>query len=299
LADPQVASAVVAIGDECNPFDQAAPAFCPANSVCEYGICRGLCGSDTDCGEAEECIDFTDRVEGINYKFCQPTCDIYAQDCAGEGEVCVLTDAYAGRILGSCTDGMGAVSGEGQNGDACTESAENFWGDCAANNLCTDFYGNGEECVSFCDNYSLDACDPVQACLTGLLRGGLDDIGLCAGQCNSFTDEGCGEGQSCIFGNVGAGSERVEQVIGFCADNPNGGQVATGEVCEDTLGDDGEPNGTSNCAPGHICAVTEENAPPVCIELCQDENPEGVCAEGTSCQKVFDPEFVVTVGVCL
>jgi hypothetical protein len=58
------------------------------------------------------------------------------------------------------------------------------------------------------------------------------------------------------------------------------------------------PNGTSNCGPGHLCAALMQGSPAVCVKLCQDDNPEGECAEGSSCNKVFDG-FSETVGVCL
>jgi hypothetical protein len=165
--------------------------------------------------------------------------------------------------------------------------------------LCTSFYREGEnECISFCDSYTVgEACLGQQGCLTGLLSGGFSEVGLCAGECDAFGGEGCPEGNSCIFGTVGAGGARVEQVIGFCAENSNQGDIQTGEVCEPTVDASGESNGTSNCAPGHLCATTAENQPPTCLQLCQDDNV--LCGEGTSCQKVFDPEFVATVGICL
>ena len=218
--------------------------------------------------------------------------EIQTSPCA-EGEVCILADSVDRTNVGSCLGQEGVVNGTSTNGDSCTEDAASYWGTCTSANFCTDFYGSGSsDCVGLCDISNLDVCANNQVCLFGLLSSS-EDIGLCAGQCNIFTNEGCDEGNSCLFANVGESAERVEQAWGYCSPRPDAPEVLTNEVCEANM-----ETGVSNCPSGHLCAQTTQNGPPVCIQLCQDDNDEATCAEGTSCQKVFGDE-IQTVGACL
>jgi hypothetical protein len=154
----QAPELIVGAGEACNPFDNMAPTYCEPGLVCEYGVCRDTCETDADCAEGSECADYTSRVDGIPYKFCLDSCDVYTQDCPNEGDVCILGDSYDGAIVGLC-EGAAGPSGTGVSGDECTESDTNYWGTCEASNLCTQLSEDGpSECVSFCDDYNLEAC---------------------------------------------------------------------------------------------------------------------------------------------
>ena len=302
LADirEQAPEALVGTGEACNPFDQMAPTFCEQGLVCEYGVCRDLCDTTEDCGGNGECVDYTNRVDGIPYKFCLNSCDIYAQDC-GEGEACVLADSYDGGAVGIC-DGAAGASGTALSGEECTTSETNYWGTCEAGNLCS-VEAEGDttgECVSFCDSYNLDRCTgDYAACLTGVFDG-LDDMGICNGECDIMTNAGCAEGQSCLFGNEGTNSTDEPVPTGFCYDNTNAGTLMPGETCTvgslEQGGQSFEYPFLSDCAPGNMCLQIMQGQDPQCLQMCNPSAADSGCEQGVNCIELFDG--ITTVGVC-
>ncbi|MEE2644355.1 MAG: hypothetical protein VYD19_05430, partial [Myxococcota bacterium] len=215
----------------------------------------------------------------------------------GVGEACILVDGVDGAALASCTDApSGNTGGPGVNGDSCVDDDNTYWGTedggCNTSNLCIELTEGEFSCTSFCDRDHLDICGDYQACAM-LLR--IEDVGLCFGQCEPFLGAGCDEGESCVFSNVGMTEERQETAFGFCFENSNQGEVATGEPCTPA---EAEDDPTSDCAPGHICGAVEQGAPPICIKLCQEDGPEGSdCGEDSQCRTgVFDG--LNTIGIC-
>ena len=292
----QAPDLIVGVGEECNPFDQMAPSFCEPGLVCEYGTCRASCNTVDDCAMGEECLDYTARVEGLSYKFCIDTCDVYAQDC-GEGKACVLTDTYDGQLLGTCIDGV--ASGAGVAGEACTTSEQTYWGTCTAGHICSDDNEDGMgDCVSFCDTYHLDRCSgDYAACVDTQLEG----LGLCSGECDVFTNAGCAEGQSCLFGNEGTRVGDVVAPTGFCYDNAlTVGEAAVGAECQTgmvTFGADSfDYPFLNNCPAGNICLPLMQGAPGQCFQMCNPDAMETGCEAGVPCRVIFDG--IDSVGVC-
>jgi hypothetical protein len=216
---------------------------------------------------------------------------MFEQTGCDEGQSCVIADSFAdGGVIGACAP---AASGEIQPGEACEPSDQTYWGNCEASSLCTSFAeGDPTECVSFCHTENLDVCGENQVCAADLFDG-LPGLGLCVGQCNPIGEgaEGCAENQVCNLTFLGLNAEGGEQAAGNCGPKAET-TVATGEQCEVD-----EETGDSNCNSGHICAQTAQNAPPVCVKLCDaDAEPTG-CPDGTACQAVFEASD--RFGACL
>ena len=295
----QAPELIVGAGEACNPFDNMAPTYCEPGLVCEYGVCRDTCETDADCAEGSECADYTSRVDGIPYKFCLDSCDVYTQNCPNEGDVCIVGDSYDGAVVGLC-EGNAGPNGTAVAGEACTPSDTNYWGTCGASNLCTQLSEEDpEECVSFCDDYHLDVCGDYQACAFVLA---IEDVGLCLGECNIFTQEGCDEGQECQLFNEGVNANDEPVVFGSCVENSFTERVMTGDACEgEPIEVDGmmlENPFVSTCPPNHYCGDTTGDGVSTCIAACDPTNVANTgCPEGISCRVVFDG--IEAFGLCL
>ena len=258
---------------------------CAAGLACEVGACRTPCGENDACGEGETCLNFSDRLDGLDYKFCYSGCNVMTQEgCEGENAVCVAsTDTPAGGLLGACLSEAGLSNGPRRQGETCTADDNTYWGNCSAGYLCDNIVSEDGPaiCNGWCDSADRSLCTGGSVCYQGLFNTDFfpsEGPGLCLGECNGFTGEGCGEGTSCNFTFIGFNSENEEVPTGFCFDGqptvPTGGRCTT--IDEDT--------GASDCLPGHLCATLAQGAPPECIKLCADDpDSDFGCPPGTLC----------------
>jgi hypothetical protein len=273
--------------------------FCTSGLVCEYGICRASCNDHTQgtlnsCQPNEQCLDYTERTEGVNYHFCMDQCDLYTQDCANN-EACVLVDSLNNGVVAQCV--ANTTNGTMLAGSECTMSDVNYWGDCTANHVCQASENGSNQCVSLCDTQNLDQCVGNQACVTGLFNG-LDGVGICSGECDPFANNGlsnanCGIGEACSFFNVGQTSVSPETAIGRC-EAFRVDVARAGEGC--TVTD--ETTGASNCGPNMICAAIAQGAAPICIKFCQEGNASAGCDAGVVCRTGLF-EGLDSIGLCI
>ena len=279
----QAPTAVVGVGEACSPFaqDQNEFAVCDSGLVCEFGKCRALCDTNDDCGGGE-CYDFTDNVDGINFKFCMgdDLCDPFNSEC-GDDAACILplgvsdTVAYDGQIIGVCDENF--APGTREVGEECTVDPNTYFGDCSSSSVCS-IESEGDTtgtCASFCDDYSLDQCTGYQVCS----ETRIEDLGICSGACDPYLGRGCGEDEMCVFFNVGQREGQPEAVVGECFDiggdnQPSGEFINPDDTCEAYVPDiEGFNNPFpfySNCGPGYYCDSLMQGDPKQCLQLCQN-----------------------------
>jgi len=233
-----------------------AEAACEPGLSCVYGACKAPCGDG--CPEGEACIDYSERLDGVEFRFCHGACGAIGQEGCGEQEACAVVDLDdAGVAVGQCVDGGGA----GVHGDACQPDEAAYWGSCDAGHLCAAA-GEANECFAFCDAEH-QGCGGGSACVRRIFGGRFADLGLCLGECTVVgADSGCAAGQVCAFtGRIGTDEEGAETAVGLCA--PSNGAGATGDACAV------DAAGASDCANGHICAAIREGEAPSCLRICE------------------------------
>jgi hypothetical protein len=279
---------------------------CQSGMVCEYNVCRSACQSNgTSCNGNLECLDYTERTDGVQYQFCMDTCDVYRQNCSTDQPdlTCIFLDAYEDRPLGECFGGL--PKGSDSAGDSCTMN-EYYWGSCKASNFCVPLENDPSqgECVALCDRQNLDRCNNHSACVTNIFtQTALEELGLCYGSCDPFTNaydsqrgyfnRNCPNGEACYVTYVGLGSTTQEKVIGECK-----------AFALDSVGEDencivtNEDTGDSNCAPNMVCSPVVENGPNVCTKFCQLGNGLADCEQNDQCQ-VGSIDGANSLGFCL
>ena len=159
---------VVGEGEACLSSDTN-PTICESGLVCESngtgGVCRRACSDDSSCEEGDTCLDYSNAVDGVNYKFCAPVCDLANPDC-GENGACVITDILDDVAYGTCRE----VPAEdlAAAGDACnifdSDQALKF---CSAGNSC-EFNGVSYSCVSVCNDMIM--CGDGETCVDATER---------------------------------------------------------------------------------------------------------------------------------
>jgi hypothetical protein len=258
-----------ALGEACGFDADAGEQLCAAGLVCEYGRCKSLC-EDGACGEGEQCIDYAERLVGLDYAFCHGGCDFFAQQGCGEGELCGFIDFdQNAEAVGDC---FAVEDGDGTHGEACTPDEDIYFGDCDAAHVCGALTeGRDAICNGLCDVSDQSACAGASACAFGVVG---DTLGLCVGECDALGDGAeCGDGQGCIFTGLAGLTGGGTRAIGLCL--PSAGDIGTGMPCE--LRDDA----SHDCGAGHVCAATEASPEQaVCVRLCQDDD---ACGEGEAC----------------
>ena len=193
--------------------------------------------------------------------------------------------------MGVCID---AANGDGVQNDVCTPNDQTYWGSCD-HGLCTSLSeGDDPTCLGFCDDVDRSRCINGSGCARDALGV---NLGLCLGNCSpeGWAPEenpgpDCGEGQKCDFAFIVQDQAGNPTITGIC--RPGVAQVGTGEECETN-----EDTGENNCPGDHLCAAVAQNAPPVCVKVC--DQGEGVvhgCPPGFSCLDVFEND---NIGVCL
>ena len=261
-------------GGECTiEFDEAAAdGNCRSGLYCAYGTCQPSCNRAADCGGGD-CIDFTDRLDGVDFRFCHDGCNVYAQAGCGGDDTCVLFDEdQDGNAISGCLPDL--QSGRLTQNQDCVNDGETYWGTCHAGHLCTQLNREPEprSCLGFCDREDQSLCTGESRCVFNVLNG--LTLGLCLGDCTPIGDEsGCPGGGFCQFGWVGTDERGDDIAAGLCAEGAQA--LGTGEECvvdRDT--------GTHDCVNGHLCVVLQQGAPPTCVRLCDDDV---ACPDGAEC----------------
>lgn len=278
---------------------------CDSGLVCEYHICRSLCQFNGGrCNNGLECLDYTDRTDGIKYQFCMDTCDVYRQNCATDQSnlACIFLDAYEDKPFGEC---FAISQGSDSTGDFCTMN-EYYWGSCKTSNFCVPLENDPSrgKCVALCDRQNLDRCNNHSACVTHIFpEKQLENVGLCYGSCDPFTNSydsqrgyfnrNCPNGEACDLTYVGLSNTTQEKVIGECK-----------AFALDSVGEDencivtNEQTGASNCAPNMVCSPVVENGPNVCTKFCQLGNGLAGCDQNDQC-RTDSIDGVDSLGFCL
>lgn len=245
---------------------------CEPGLVCAYGRCAPPCDDRGRCREGE-CVDYTERLDGLEFRFCHDGCDVYRQrGCAG-GRVCSVVDADTdGRAVGACRVGE---AGRGRQGERCRSDPDRYWGDCHPGHVCGRLSsGRGEQCIGFCDESDTRLCTGASLCVFGLLDQ--LDLGLCLGECDIYADAECGEGRFCRFIAVGASQNGRSGPVGQCT--AGGGERGAGSTCTVT-----PETGAHDCAPGHLCGDGGDDTLR-CLRVCDDDHR---CPGGQVCNPVF------------
>ncbi|MCA9546510.1 MAG: hypothetical protein KC613_19030 [Myxococcales bacterium] len=286
-------------GQECTFSTMQPEAACQTGLVCELGICRRPCGDNDACGEGERCIDYTDSLDGVQWKFCFSGCNVYTQEGCAANEACIFAEEdQDGLMMGACVE---ATSGMLSHGEQCVADDQTYWGGaggCTAGHYCGDFLDTGtDQCWGFCDASDNSLCTGNSLCVTPFFVG--LKVGVCFGECNGFTGEGCGEGEGCNPFTI-ANADGFDTWVGLCAEAP-AATVGTGEPCQSD-----DNTGASNCDPGHLCAVLQQGAPAECIKLCDIYEDSGNgCPPGFGCQtEIFGGDEAgnganPNLGICL
>jgi len=233
--------------------------WCAAGLVCQYGRCKTACADRRDCERGEACLTAPEERAGVAYGFCHSGCDPYGQ-VGCRAEACVLVDILEEEAVGACEP---VVGGEGGQGERCAPDPDHYWGSCAADHLCDVLVGEEATCARLCDQTRRGACPAPYLCTPDLFEAPYESLGLCLGGCNVLSARsGCADDEICGFtGLFGFDAEGVARPAGVCT--PSAGARGAGEACE--LDED---SGGHDCRNGHICARLEDNAPRVCVELC-------------------------------
>ena len=286
--------------------------LCSDGLFCMFGTCQAPCNDGTCGGEGQTCIDWTDRLGGVEYKVCHDPCNALTQEGCGENQICLMGDSSGdGDHIGFCTDipeGTAVPPADDpENPRQNTACEGNVFSDCPANHLCTIFTDENQSiCVEWCDVNNLGVCDDNSVCALDLIElggtgsGSAEDYGICLGDCNPYsTESSCADGNLCnplILPGLEEGTDgtAVQTFIGACFANENPEPVvAAGESCGEGVG---------LCGSGLICAPSDlmnANSPAICYQLCNpDPNSpnNSVCAEGTVCTGGFQEP---ALGICM
>jgi len=244
---------------------------CREGLVCAYGRCRSPCDPGGGCARGD-CVDYSERLDGVPYRFCHVGCDLYRQRGCDDG-VCELVDQDAdAHAVGLCRPGE---PGDGRQGDRCRSREGRYWGDCHPGHVCARLSADrGEQCLGFCDAGDSRLCTGRSLCVFGLLDA--LDLGLCLGECDVYVGAQCGEGRHCLFVAVGSARNGRQGPVGQCV--AGGGEVGAGEACRR------DPrSGGHDCAPGHVCTDRGDGADR-CHRLCDDQHR---CPAGEVCNSAF------------
>ena len=278
--------------DSCSSTDE-----CPDNSHCfgdiftdEGDRCLPLCdptlstqeernatcpGPDGDRVLGGDCLDLTTRIAspllpdrseigtGICFEGCLESEDWGKDGCSGENQAC----RPEGDGVGWCMDAGDAQQGETCDGDSACDSG-----------LHCDMRGDGEgTCRSYCqpEEETTDTlgCESNEACIQ-MTGEGFDNIGECRIPCDpgtDGTDPSCPDNQQTC---LGSGDQA------YCIAS---GEIAHGEDCGSPL--------TQNCAPGMVCAKSEQTLGGVLQGPFTDTDVD----ETATCRRVCDP-FVGDLG---
>ncbi len=251
---------------------------CRPGLVCAYARCRPPCDDRGHC-ETGECIDYSERLDGLPFRFCHEGCDIYRQRGCEDQRVCEVVDSDGDRrAVGACRPGD---PGDGRQGDRCRSLEGRYWGNCHPGHLCGRLASDrGEQCIGLCDPSDSRLCTGHSLCVFGVLDL---DLGVCLGECDVFEGAQCGVGRTCLFIAVGSEQNGQQGPVGQCT--AGGGQRQTGQTCTRI-----PESGGHDCAAGHVCSPGDDGALR-CRRIC---DPQHRCPAG----KVCNPVFGGGIGIC-
>ena len=264
---------VAGLDQACDPFNQEQPVYCGGGLVCEFGVCRAVCDGDEQCAVGEECLDYTNALGGVPYKFCMDVCNPFESECSVD-ESCVVLNGFGGEVVGECRPG---TNGVGQEGDVCTVVPNQYWGTCSSDHVCVTENEEVTEgvCQSFCSERNLDQC---QVDYSGCSELNVPGLGLCRVECDPLTGAGCNEDtEMCtVFTFILSSDDERGSITGECL--PKGDEVAEPLIDEcELLEDPNRPEQPSpyysTCGTGYYCNITTNDAGETnsrCIQICQD-----------------------------
>ncbi len=268
-------------GEPCSARGDDPQSNCQAGLTCVYGRCAGPC--DRTC--RGDCVNYAERLGGLEFRFCHEGCEVFRQRGCGDAACTAVDVDPDGMTLGICA---GRPGGDARQGEACTPSEESYFGDCHAGHICGRFSG-GEPftCIGLCDVHDTRLCAGNSACVLDLT--GTEGLGLCIGECSPLGgDTGCNADAFCRLAGVGVGEAGYEQAIGFCT--PGERSLRTGERCAVDA-----RSGSHDCAAGHVC--TDLGSGAVCVQLC-DGRRNG-CPRDYECIPGLGQLQTEEIGVCL
>ena len=277
----QAPELIVGEGEACNPFGDEAnmidPTFCEQGYTCESNgterVCRKACDADADCAEGQICLDYIEAADGLNYKFCSPTCQLDNPDC-GETGACVLTDINNGVAFGTCQEVAPAqLVGEGERCDPYAEDTAPVF---CTSGLSCEFDGVGYICRNVC---SADAdCAEGETCFSAAERFDNDafQYSFCTVPCDPLDQDCAAETDVCVFSGVIGG-----QPAGTCVADVTSGSAANGEAC--TAGEEGYDY-WGTCAANNVCFIDDEmTGAGTCGSFCAEGRSDLCTGEYQAC----------------
>jgi hypothetical protein len=283
-------SLIVGEGEPCDVFNETAPTFCAQGLTCESNgsvrVCRSACDADTDCGEGETCLDYTDVTDGLSYKFCSPRCELDNPDC-GENGACVITDVLDDLAFGTCQE-VGA-----ENLAAAGEDCNVFDSDvpvqfCAAGLTC-EFNGVGYTCNQVCNDMLM--CADGETCIDATERyNEAFQYNFCSIPCDPLAQD-CADESACAFSGVGE-----EGPTGTCVSEPASGM---GQNTDDCTRAPTDPSYWGSCAANNVCFIDDEaTGAGSCGSFCGDGRSDLCTGDYQACTDSSIEGLGLCSGVC-
>jgi hypothetical protein len=138
-------------GSACTRDDVSGSDDCEGGSYCQNGLCNDICSVAPDsCGVDATCVHVNNIFDDDNVGFCNPPCDVFAQDCLND-EACyiLITRPGAPTVCAPARTEPGGAA-PGLQGEACSfiNTCTKGYG-CLLNNAPMD--ATGLECAFLCD----------------------------------------------------------------------------------------------------------------------------------------------------
>ncbi len=231
-------------GGECVRDELTGIDDCKGGSFCSGGVCERICTVAINaCPQDSTCVHLAGVFEDKNTGLCEPSCDLYAQDCDNQEESCYLlldrTDyptvcapavPEPNADLGGCGDGATV----GVQGSCCSFS-----------NTCTEGFGciqptEPDEAGLVCAYY----CDP-----TGTVTGAPNDC--------STPGPGPAPGFECVqINQFYTDVPELPDTFGFCIDTALWGPATCWNGVQDAHEDDidcCQQGGDAACSCVYLC----------------------------------------------
>ncbi|MBP47025.1 MAG: hypothetical protein CMH53_03720 [Myxococcales bacterium] len=256
-------------GDACTDVD-----------TCNAGQCVG---KSSLCDDANPCTDDTCKADGG----CLSTAN---QAPCSDGDICTIGDSCdnstckAGKAR-SCDDGNVCTEGSCESGKGCVQAAKTVTCDdgnaCSEADTCTAGVckaGNVKSCDDN-DVCTVDACDPLQGCISESLTELCEDNNVC-------TDDSCDSVKGCVYGlnTKPCDDNNLCTTTDMCGGGVCKGQAVSssdGNPCTDDSCDPikGVTNVANNlpCDDGDKCSLNDTCAKSKCVAgaespKCDDNN---------------------------
>lgn len=280
------------------------PQRCLPGLFCHYGRCKAPCDDAGACGEGELCVDYTERLGGVGYRFCHRPCDPADPQSCGLGAQCRPVDQQGGAMIGACMSTGGLLTGQGLQGARCSQSPQLPSGSCRGDHICA--VGGPDwpsRCGAWCDRAEPARCGSGSACVVDLwghgeggqrtATGPLTDVGACLGECDPFAEEsGCGADLRCEPTHRALDGAGQPTVIGWCRPITPWPPAGDGDFCQID-----DTTGASNCQRGHLC-LPQAGFVNRCVALCRLDRPEPGCPAQQRCVATDALPGAAGIGLC-